>query len=107
MRPRTHLPKPYQAPSISLSTTVGAKKRWVTAHPATLKPGDIIQGKGLIVAGQILERRDAERDMPFLVVSFEMKSGDRISYRAYIGPHYDAKEQGVKAFTEAEGEPVG
>lgn len=97
-----HKPKPFQRPGITLSEDLhGSKKRWVDAHPVSLKPGDILQGKGLIVSGEINENYDPRERRQLLRVKFEMKSGSVVIL-------HDVQEHTrVRAFTEAEGEPVG
>jgi hypothetical protein len=94
---RTHKPKPFQRPGITLSEH-GAKKRWVRAHPERLEIGDIIRGHGLIVGGEIKDRYDPRTRSRLSYVSFELKNGTGLSV--------DALDT-VIAFTEAEGEPVG
>ncbi len=101
-------PAPFVKPGITISEDLhGSKKRWVDSHPASLVPGDIIQGRGLIESGHIAERHTTDTNEPYLVVSFEMKNGRVIHYRAGVGDQYNPAEEAVRAFTEAEGEPVG
>ncbi len=94
---RTHKPKPFQRPGITLSEH-GAKKHWVRVHPERLEVGDIIRGHGLIVGWEKRAYYDPLTVSQVAYVLFTMKSGD------HLRVDYD---QTIVAFTEAEGEPIG
>lgn len=74
-------PKPFQNPRIEVTSAwLGSKKEWMDITPDRISVGDLIIGKGVVVA--VLDRV-AFRDPAVLCYSFEMKSGQHLSYADY------------------------
>lgn len=88
-------PRPYKSPRIELSSdSTGAKKEWRDVSPEEVKPGDIIQGKGLVVSGRVTEVTFDGNPEAVKVVVYQMKNGTELRVQ---------NQESIRAFVQVQG----